>query len=254
MTERSGYAAGMPSWVDIGADIDETKRFYGSLFGWVPEDAGPPEQTGGYGFFTKGGKQVAGYGPKQSPGPPSWAVYIDVTNADEAAKKVEEAGGRVVAAPMDVMTAGRMVVLQDPSGAIFSVWQAGDHKGAQLAAEVGALCWVELNTRDVDAAKGFYPKVFGWKPETHEGPMPYTEFKLGPESVAGMMSMPEQVPAGVPSHWLAYFGVEDVDASQSRAQQLGATVAMEPMDIPGGGRFSVLLDSQGAVFGLFRGG
>jgi predicted enzyme related to lactoylglutathione lyase len=245
------HQPGTASWVDIGTDVEAAKRFYGSLFGWEPMDAGPPEQTGGYGFFTKGGRMVAGYGPQMNPGPPAWAVYFAVSNADEAAKKIESAGGKAVMPPMDVMSAGRMAVFQDPSGAFFSIWQPGDHKGTGVMQESGALFWVELNTRDVDAAKRFYPAAFGWTIETHEGEMTYHEFHLGQGSIGGMLSMPPQVPAEVPSHWLVYFGADDIDGSAARAGQLGGDVVAGPMDFPGG-RFAVVLDPQGAAFGLLR--
>jgi predicted enzyme related to lactoylglutathione lyase len=247
----SEHQPGTASWVDIGTDVEAAKRFYGSLFGWEPRDAGPPEQTGGYGFFTKGGSMVAGYGPQQNPGPPTWSIYFAVTDAAGAAKKIEEAGAKVVVPPMDVMGAGWMAVFQGPDGAFFSIWQPGQHKGAELLRETGAMSWVELNSRDVDAAKRFYPAVFGWTVQTYEGEMAYNELHLGSESVGGMMSMPPQVPAEVPSHWLVYFGVDDVDASAKRAGELGGNVLAGPMDFPGG-RFAVALDPQGAAFGLLR--
>jgi predicted enzyme related to lactoylglutathione lyase len=252
VAERESYSPGIPSWLDIGADVAATKAFYGELFGWSGQDAGPPEQTGGYGFFTKGGKMVAGYGPQQSPGPPAWAVYVATADADETARRVEQAGGKVVMAPMDVMGAGRMAVFQDPQGAFFSAWQAGDHKGAQLVGEAGALCWVELIARDTERAKQFYPAVFGWTAETHEDAMPYTEFHLGPDAVAGMMAMSPEIPQEVPPYWFPYFGASDVDGTSGRGRELGAAVLVEPNDIPGGGRFAVLRDPLGAVFGLFE--
>ncbi len=251
MPAISDHRPATASWVDIGTDVDAAKRFYGAIFGWQPRDAGPPEQTGGYGFFTKGDRMVAGYGPQQNPGPPAWSVYFAVADADAAASKIEGAGGTVVVAPMDVMDAGRMAVFQDPGGAFFSVWQAGEHKGAELLREPGAMTWVELNTRDVDTAKRFYPDVFGWTVESHEGDMPYHEFHIGADAVGGMMSMPPGVPAEVPAYWLVYFAVDDVDASARQAQDLGANAVAGPMDYPGG-RFAVVLDPQGAVFGLMR--
>jgi predicted enzyme related to lactoylglutathione lyase len=253
MPERTEYPPGMPCWVDIGTDVEGAKKFYGSLFGWETQDAGPPEETGGYGFFLKNGKQVAGYGPQQNPGPPFWSSYVSVTDADETAKKVESASGSVVMAPMDVMAAGRMAIFQDPTGAFISVWQPGEHKGAQLVTEDGAYCWNELNTRDVEKAKAFYAAVFGWGSVTHEGEMPYTEFQLGSETVAGMMPMSPQVPAAVPPHWLVYFGADDIDSTQTKAEGLGASVMVGAMSIPDGGRFAVLTDPQGAAFGIFRG-
>jgi predicted enzyme related to lactoylglutathione lyase len=245
------HQPGTASWVDIGTDIEAAKRFYGSLFGWESMDAGPSEQTGGYGFFMNGGRMVAGYGPQQNPGPPVWSVYFAVTDAEQAAGKIEDAGGKTVLAPMDVMGAGRMAVFQDPEGAFFSIWQPGEHKGAGLVRETGAMAWVELNTRGIDAAKRFYPTVFGWTVQSHEGDMPYHELQIGSEDVGGMMSMPAQVPPQVPSHWLVYFGVDDVDASAGRVSELGGSVMAGPMDFPGG-RFAVALDPQGAVFGLLR--
>jgi predicted enzyme related to lactoylglutathione lyase len=251
MPERSEHAPGTPSWVDIGTDVEGAKAFYGKLFGWDGMDAGPPEETGGYGFFTKNGKLVAGYGPQQNPGPPFWSVYVSVDDAEQVATRVEAAGGSTVVAPMDVMTAGRMAVFQDPTGAFISVWQPGDHKGAQLTHEPGTLAWVELNTRDLEASTKFYPEVFGWTARASEGPMPYTEFQLDGTSVAGMMSMPDAVPAEVPSHWLVYFGVADPDAAAAKVEELGGAGRMPAMDFPGG-RFAIVQDGQGATFGVLR--
>jgi uncharacterized protein len=255
MSETNGFEPGTPSWVDLGTDNDAAKAFYGQLFGWEAVAAGPPEETGGYGFFMKGGKMVAGYGPQQNPGPPYWSVYIATEDADAAADKVKAAGGQVVAGPMEVMGAGKMAVFQDPVGAFFCVWQPARHKGAELVGEAGAMCWVENTTRDVEGSKRFYPEVFGWDPVTHEGEMAYTEFHLtaGGDSIAGMMAMPDMVPAEVPSYWSVYFGADDVDASTTKAVGLGGTLLAGPADIPGGGRFSVLQDPQGAIFGLFAG-
>ena len=164
MPERAEYAPGTPSWVDIGTDVEAAKQFYGGLFGWGGRDAGPAEETGGYGFFVKGEKLVAGYGPQQSPGPPNWTTYVSVDDADDITKKVEAAGGTVVVAPMQVMTAGRMAVFQDAQGAFISAWEPGGHKGAEVVNESGAMSWNELNTRDVEGSKAFYREVFGWEP------------------------------------------------------------------------------------------
>jgi uncharacterized protein len=251
MPERSEYAPGTPSWVDIGTDVEAAKTFYGGLFGWEAQDAGPPEETGGYGFFVKNGKLVAGYGPQQNPGPPVWTSYVSVTDADETAAKIKSAGGQAVMDPMDVMSAGRMGVFQDPTGAFFSIWQPGDHKGAQLVNEPGSLSWNELNTRDVDAAKAFYTAVFGWECNTMEmGPMVYTEIKLGGSPVAGMTDM-RNVPDEVPPHWLVYFAVDDTDATVAKAQELGGSVFVPPMDIPPG-RFAVVADDKGAAFAVIK--
>ena len=252
MPERTQYPPGTPSWIDIGTDVEGAKQFYGSLFGWDTQDAGPPEETGGYGFFLKDGKMVAGYGPQQNPGPPFWTTYVSVTDAEETAKKVEQAGGTVVMAPMEVMGAGTMAVFQDPQGAFISAWQPAQHQGAQLVNEPGSLCWNELNTRDVEGSKAFYIAAFGWDAETHEGgPMPYTEFKIEGQSIAGCMPMPPMIPAQVPPHWLVYFAVDDADATVARVSELGGAVRMGPMDTPPG-RIAVVADPQGATFAVIK--
>ena len=94
--------------------------------------------------------------------------------------------------------------------------------------------------------------MFGWTPNDldMEG-MSYTEWKLGDKPVAGMMTMPDMVPAEVPAHWLVYFGVDDTDASVSKATELGATTLVPPTDIPPG-RFAVLADPDGAVFAVIK--
>lgn len=252
MPERSQYLPGTPCWIDIGTEIGPAKTFYTSLFGWETQEAGPAEETGGYGFFLKDGKMVAGYGPKMGEGPPYWSTYVCVSDVDQTAKEVEAAGGTVVAPPMDVMSAGRMAVFQDTEGAFISAWQPGEHKGAQLVNEHGALTWNELATRNADAARAFYRQVFGWDPHTHaDGPMPYTEYELAGQSIAGMMDMPPMVPAEVPAYWLVYFAVDDADAAVAKAQQLGATVLAPLMDLPVG-RLASLQDPQGAVFAVIR--
>lgn len=82
-----------------------------------------------------------------------------------------------------------------------------------------------------------------------EGAPPYTEFQIGGLSIAGGMEMNPMVPAEVPSYWDVYFSVEDVERSAQSAIQAGAREMVGAQDFPGG-RFAILSDPQGAVFGL----
>ena len=88
--------------------------------------------------------------------PPNWMCYVTVENADETAKKARSLGGTVIAEPFDVMDYGRMAVIQDPEGAIFSIWQPRKHIGVQRVEEPGTMCWCELSTRDAAKAGKFY--------------------------------------------------------------------------------------------------
>lgn len=253
MPVRTAYAPGTPSWVDIGTDVDAAVPFYTGLFGWTAQSLG--EEAGGYGFFLKDGKQAAGFGPQQNPGPPVWSTYVTVADAEAAATAVTTAGGTVVMPPMDVMTAGRMAVCVDPQGGFFSVWEPRDNIGCEVVNEPGAFCWAELDSRDVDGSKAFYGAVFGWTAETHDMPDSpmgsYTEFALDGTTIAGMLAMPPMVPAEVPTFWLVYFAVDDCDTAVARAEELGGTLVMPPMEVPAG-RFALLQDPQGAMFCVIR--
>jgi uncharacterized protein len=252
MPEFTSYDAGTPSWVDHATkDLGASNSFYGALFGWDADDQG--EEMGHYTLMRKGGKTVAGNMTAMTEGQPSaWVTYISVDDADATVDVAKKAGGMVFVEPMDVADIGRMAIFADPTGAAIGVWQPKTFKGAELANETGAFAWNELNTRDVPAAKAFYTEVFGWKPNDLDmDGMSYTEWKLGDKSVAGMMTMPDMVPAEVPAHWLVYFAVDDTDASFSKATELGATTFVPPTDIPPG-RFSVLGDPDGAVFAVIK--
>jgi predicted enzyme related to lactoylglutathione lyase len=224
--------------------------FYSSLFGWEGRDQGP--DAGHYHIFDLGGVPVAGVGPIMMEGqPPAWTTYVSVDDAEKTIGKVKEAGGMVFVEPMDVMDVGRMAVFADPTGAAAAVWQPRLHPGAGLVNEPGAVTWNELSTRDTARAKDFYRDVFGWDADTNQvGEMEYTEWKLGGDTIGGMMAMPAEVPAEVPAYWLTYFGTADCDRTVNEAVGLGATVAVPPTDIPPG-RFAVLADPAGAMFAVF---
>jgi predicted enzyme related to lactoylglutathione lyase len=249
MAEMTKYEHGVPSWVDIGLpDLQSGLRFYTELFGWESQDMG--EESGHYTIVSKNGKHVAALSNAQDAGPPRWTTYVNVDDADAATEQAKAAGGTVVMPPMDVMSAGRMAIFADTTGAFVAIWQPGDHLGAQLVNEPGTYVWGELSTSDLGKSKDFYTAVFGWG---WGGSDEYAEAQVNGRTVAGVMPRPEGMPAEVPDHWLVYFGTADLDGDAKRAQDLGATVVVEATEIPGIGRFSVLADPQGAVFALFQG-
>ncbi|HYM96085.1 MAG TPA: VOC family protein [Candidatus Sulfotelmatobacter sp.] len=253
MAETRTAIANKPVWVDLASsDAAGSRDFYSKLFGWTVE-VNPDPQYGGYGMAKVGDRQVAGIGPKMSPeAPTAWSLYIGTENPDELAKKVEAAGGKVLAAPFDVGDQGRMAAFQDPSGAVISAWQPKAMAGSFPVGEANTFGWAELNSRGVDKAIAFYRQVFGWSAKKNDmGPdaPPYTEFQLGGQSIAGAQEMNKMVPAQVPSHWLVYFAVTDVDRSFKKAIDAGAREMLAPMDFPGG-RLAILQDPQGAAFGL----
>ena len=114
----------------------------------------------------------------------------------------------------------------------------------------GAFSWCELVTTDVEAAKKFYTKLFGWSTEPISMPgMKYTVVKAAGEDIGGIMAMPKHV-AGAPPHWGIYVTVDDVDATAKLAEQMGAKTIVPPTDIPNVGRFCLFQDPQGALISV----
>ena len=152
----------------------------------------------------------------------------------------------------DVGDMGRMAVLEDPTGAVFAVWQAKTGPGLGAYGENGALCWADLSTPDGDAAAKFYSALFGWSitKEEHDS-SGYLHIKNGDSFIGGIPPAKHRQP-GMPAHWLNYFQVGSCDESAAKARVLGANLYVEPMTIEKVGRMAVVADPQGAVFALFQ--
>ena len=256
MSEFSKYPHGTFSWVELVAnDIDKAENFYTKLFGWDIEKV-PMGNDQFYYMCKLRGKNVAAMYkmmPEQEAAgvPPHWASYVTVDNCDDAVEKAKSLGAAVLAGPLDVFTAGRMAFLQEPGGAAFAVWEAKDHIGAHIVNEHGCLSWNELATKDVEKSKAFYTELFGWghKAEDMGGGMTYHTWQVGERMNGGMMHMGEEY-GDVPPHWNVYFSVNDCDAAVEKVKELGGAVHVPPTDIPGTGRFSVVADTNGAVFSV----
>ena len=241
-----------PIWFDLAtSDLAAAQEFYTGLFGWTAE-AAAEGGVGGYTNFLRDDALVAGVGQLFEAGHrTAWTLYIASDDVAALPDRVEAAGGTTLMPPMDITDYGRLAIFADPAGAVFGVWQAGPHRGAELVDQAGSVVWCELATRDVDEAKAFYHAVFGWQPvDRPSGPVAYTVFSSHGTDVAGMIPMmDDKWPADLPPHWMIYFGVDDCGATAARAERLGGEVVVPPRDVPPG-RFAVLADPQGGVFSV----
>lgn len=250
----TSYTLGSPNWTDLGTpDTDASAAFYGALFGWSFQSAGP--DAGGYGMFVLEGRTVAAIGPLTEEGAGSaWTLYFHTPDAQATAKTVEQAGGTVRFGPFDVFSQGRMAGLTDPTGARFAVWQPGETKGLEAVTETNTLCWTELFTGDPGQAKSFYRAVFGW--ETQDTPLDGTTYSVilpsggGREGAqGGIMPIGEEVrEAGVGAQWVPYFEVADCDGVAALASAKGGGVLMPATSVQGVGRLALLTDPFGAHF------
>jgi len=257
MTNIDKHPVGSFCWIELGTtDQAAAKNFYGSIFGWTPNDM-PMGPGAFYTIFRLDGRDAAaGYTlrPDQVAQhvPPHWMLYIQVDKVDASAAKVPQLGGKVIVAPFDVMDAGRMAVIADPAGAYFCLWQANRSTGTQIAQVHGTLCWADLSTPDPERAKAFYSGLSGWQLMVGEKDTSgYLHIKNGEHFIGGVPPAAHRQP-GVPPHWLAYFQVDDVDATANKAKEMGAKLFLPPMSMEGVGRMSVIADPQGAVFAIFK--
>lgn len=251
------HPAGTFVWMELSTNHQAgAKQFYSSLFGWEARDI-PMGPDAVYTTFQRNGRDVcAAYTMKEEDRavgvPPNWLLYIAVDNADDAVSRALELGGQPLSPAIEVPNVGRIAVIRDPVGAIFAIFQAGEHPGMGVAGENGTFCWADLQTPDRRTAAQFYGELFGWEfvLGKDKDPGGYLHIKKGDQYIGGLPSE-RSLPPGVPPHWLGYFQCENCEALTARAVALGASMKVAPMTIEGQLHFSVLADPQGAVFALF---
>ncbi|WP_433608078.1 VOC family protein [Prescottella agglutinans] len=255
MSRHASYSEGTPNWVDLQTpDQAAAKAFYTTLFGWSYDDQ-PTMEDEVYSIAALRGERVTGIAPMPHGSPADatarWNTFLAVDDVDAAAAEVEPAGGNLILPPFDVVKAGRMAVVGDPTGAEVALWQSRDHIGATLVNETGTLIWNELVTDRPDSALPFYRAVVGLGSAAM--PVPgsddYTVLQVNGDGVGGCVPPPRP---DVPNHWHVYFCVEDTDATVAQAVAAGGRLMADPFDMPSVGRMAVLSDPQGAVFSVMQ--
>ncbi|GAA1115225.1 VOC family protein [Nocardiopsis metallicus] len=253
------YVIGSPCWVELTtSDVDRALEFYGEVFGWTAESAGP--ETGGYMKLLSDGALIGGLGPKTSEDDPvSWSIYYNTPDLDMSFQRARELGATALVGPMDVMGLGRMAHLSDPQGGTVALWEAGTLPGMERTDEPGTFMWAELWTPSAQGARAFYGGLFGWEFEDVDlpgGQGRYSTIRpagLGDDRYfGGIMGMdPADLPqTGGRADWHPVFHVTDCDAAVAGVRKAGGRVLMGPEDAPGVGRLAACSDSLSAGFVL----
>jgi len=254
MEHTGPWPDGTPCWVDLTvSDLARSQAFYRAVLGW---DYTPSSEAyGGYCNALVGGSPVAGLSPAApgwTPGP--WTVYLasdDIIGADTRA--VDAGAGRVLE-PMEVDPFGWMGLWSDPAGALFGVWQSGEHTGFRRTEEPGCVAWIDLLSRDPEAARAFYAEVFDFTyadlPPDPEGGARYAMFSVpgGGRPAGGIGEHDPE--ASYPDGWSVNFQVPDVDALLRVIVSSGGAVLGEPFDFEFG-RSVMAQGPDKEVFGLF---
>jgi predicted enzyme related to lactoylglutathione lyase len=254
MPKIEKHPPGTFCWMELATtDQPNAKIFYSALFGWTPLDS-PMGPDGYYTMFQLNGFDAAAAytmaSEERASAPPHWNIYVAVESADETAKLAGELGGKVLVPPFDVMSYGRMAVIQDPPGTIFCIWQAKDNHGTAVDHENGTFCWADLSTTDPDRAKKFYEALFGWKVGPADNyPPNYQVIQNGDKVIGGIG--PAHNDSKTAPYWMLFFQIGDVDGVAAKAKELGGTEHLAPTSM-GGSRLSILADPQGAMFAIIR--
>jgi uncharacterized protein len=253
MSKIESYKPGSFVWSELASsDPEAAKKFYGDMFGWTYMDA--PMPNGVYTIFKYDGNDAAALYQAPAGMPPHWGVYFSAPELEASTAKAGELGGTVVMGPQDLGFPGSMSVIKDPQGVMFSLWQARGNIGATHGGPLSCVVWPELATPDPAGAVAFYGGLLGWgtKPETGFDTAQYVEWQNYGKSIGGLLPMRGDEWKGIPPHWKIYITVADCEERASRATSLGGQIRVPPTDIPNTGRFSLLIDPQGAYFAIIQ--
>ncbi|OBB28146.1 VOC family protein [Mycolicibacterium elephantis] len=255
MPVRTAASVGAPTWIDLASsDLERSKQFYGAVFGWTFESAGP--EYGGYVTAFKDGKPVAGlmHNDPQWNSPDGWTIYFHTADIKATLNGAVAAGAiscMEPVEPMEIKDKGWMGMLSDPTGAMFGLWQPTGHRGFEVLNEDGAPVYHQLTTRDYRKALDFYQQVFGWQTETvsDTDEFRYATASFDGEALLGVMDGAAHLAEGASSTWSFFLGADDVDKTVQLIVDNGGSVIRAAEDTPYG-RLAAVADATGAGFNL----
>ncbi len=252
MPEASYYPPGTFCMVDLTTDDqDKARAYYEAVFGWDAQDI-KNGQTGQYFSLMKSRDLTAAViAPRPPMLPPgsSWNSYVRVENAAAAAARAKELGATILAGAGDVGDAGKLAILQSPTGERFMVWEPRARPGAAIVDEAGAFAWTELYTRDGKESCKFYTKLFGWTYTTDSsaGIAEYTTFANKGRGIAGMIEITADM-KGMEPVWSVYFAVDDSNRATRDAKEAGGRVIVDEISNLDVGQFAMFADPVAASY------
>jgi uncharacterized protein len=258
-SKKKTYPPGVPCWVEaLEPDPRAALAFYHALFGWEGTGPGPMPGGGEYSVARLHGDDVAGVAtlPPGGIAEPAWTTYVSVDRLDAAVRRVVDAGGHVIVAQLNAPPAGRLAIVESPTGASFGLWEAGDRDGAQRVNEPGAWAMSSLRTRNLNDALPFYTTVFGWNVQPFDAGGAQAALLRLPGYVGGRAQQP--VPRDVVAvaledahveveHWFVDFWIDDIDSTVERAVHHGGTVIKSPF-AAANSRRAVIASPGGVIF------
>lgn len=238
-------------WFDLVTDqIDVSRRFYEDLFGWDIEEVGQvPER---YAVLSVGGRRIGGMlqraAPRDAARGARWIGLISVPNVIQATQYAQARGGKIIVAPGEVPARGAHAILRDPQGAVFGVLRSSSGDAPDIPPQRGMFVWVDLLTRDPEAAAGFYRGLVGYSVErVRVGDSEQLLLAAGQYTRAGVAHLPPSVDR---PGWLPFVHVDDVLGTLGRAVMIGGKVLLSPRPELLDGQVAVIADPRGGALGV----
>ncbi len=241
-------------WTELGAnEARSLSGFYAEVFGWAPEFERSESPTGrsvGYATLKAGDVNVGGLYEldEHDPRMPSWLPYVDVEDTDSLTRKADALGGKILMDPVDVLTYGRLAIVEDPTEAAFALWQRRAPRAFQIGPGKSPTHGFALMTADRDRAARFYASLLGWDRREGED---VDAIVCGDRRIARFMDVPD---AGDKSYaqWLTHFAVDDCEATCRLIEKFDGVVCEGPKEVPGVGCFALVKDAQHALFAIIK--
>lgn len=242
------FPSGRFVWFEyVSKDLPKAQGFFGELFNWKTQAAGP------YTMIAAGAHTIGGYvqTPEGAPERPSWLAHLQVESAAQTAAEITAAGGKLLMGPTVMGDKGTYAVVADPLGGAFALWQPAKAEESEFRGVPGTFCWNELYTDDPAASVKFYTAIGGMTDKVMDmGPAgTYHLLESAGKGRAGIIKSPMP---GIPQSWMPYVQVASCDESLAKAKRLGVDIKVPAVNAPGVGRFAVFTDPQGAALGILQ--
>jgi predicted enzyme related to lactoylglutathione lyase len=248
-------------WRDLLThDLEGSKEFYGSLFGWEFEAVGSESGFGSdstYTLIRHEGKLIGGMidtvAMNGKDDISQWVVVMSVEDVDKSAAAFAASGGEVMTPPTDLRRRGRLAVVRDAEGALLGLLQTKDGDPADSEPVVDGFLWDELWTTDMDGATEFYTGVTGLQADElnierdEAASVSYRLLKSGDTPRVGIMPKPLE---GLSPVWVSYLRVESPADIAARVDALGGRVIVEAQARSIGGEVAFVAGPSGAGIAL----
>lgn len=254
----NNHEQGRVVWRDLLTTTpEETKAFYGELFGWTFEAPGINVgfgSGGSYLLIRSEGRLIGGLVDARSieaeDNVSQWVSFLSVDDVDSAVAQAMAGGGEVITPSTELASRGTVAVLRDPDGALFAIVHARDGDPVFATPQHNQFLWEELWTDDVERASPFYKAIFGFEQEkfpVEGGDRVYHVLSTSGQPRAGILTNPFE---GEKPVWVNYLRVADPAAITARVETLGGRIIVDSQPRPIGGKVALIAGPSGAGIAL----